>query len=72
VRNPLGFRPDVSRFRDLAYKVTNRKTGGRWKSLCLRNQICSNANEGTYGVGVKGISNQLFAESASKDSRKLC
>jgi hypothetical protein len=29
VRNPLGFRPDVSRFRDLAYKVTNRKTGGR-------------------------------------------
>jgi hypothetical protein len=27
--NPLGFRPDVSRFRDLAYKVTNRKAGRR-------------------------------------------
>jgi len=29
VSYPPGFRPDVSRFRDLAYKVTNRKTGRR-------------------------------------------
>jgi hypothetical protein len=29
LRNPPGFRPDVSRFRDLVYKVTNRRSGGR-------------------------------------------